>query len=270
MLRWLLVSLLLLASSAKAADEGSVLLGVNEGSSGSADFQQMQGKYRAFADHIGAVLKKQVKLESAQDLRSLKSNLQKGHYDFLLVRPSHISATAMRDHKYALVAAVKGNATTSFVVHKDSPLKTPAEVAGKSIAMPDENAYPTHVALAMLAEAGIKPETQNIRKFRSQEAVGYSVEQKLVDVGVVISYSKVAREWESKGHRVLWKSKPLPYWSVIASPRISPDAVARVRDALLKLGDTPGGEKILKEMGIGGFVASSQQEYMDLLSYLKE
>jgi ABC-type phosphate/phosphonate transport system substrate-binding protein len=227
MLRWLLVSLLFLFAHGAVASEGSLLFGVNEGTSGSADFQQRQGKYRSFADYISGVVKKPVKLESAQDLRSLKTNLHSGHFDLLMVRPSHISAAAMRDQKYVLVAAAKGEAISSFIVNKDSTLKSPADLAGKSIAMPDEDAYPTHIALAMLKETGIKPESQNIRFFRTQEAVGYSVEQKLVDVGVVISYSKVAREWEGKGHRVLWKSKPLPYWSVIASPRLSADTVSK-------------------------------------------
>jgi ABC-type phosphate/phosphonate transport system substrate-binding protein len=270
MLRWLLLSLLFLAAHGAAASDNSLLLGVNEGSSGSADFQQRQSKYKPFADYISAVVKKQVKLESAQDLKSLKKNLQSGHFDLLMVRPSHISAAAMRDQKYVLVAAVKGTAFTSFIVHKDSALKKLPDLAGKSIAMPDENAYPTHVGLAMLKEAGLKPETQNVRFFRTQEAVGYSVEQKLVDVGVVISYSNVAKEWEGKGHRVLLKSKPLPYWSIVASPNLSPETVSKVREALLKLGDTPEGEAALKSMGVSGFVAGNPQEYIDLLAYLKE
>lgn len=270
MLRWLVLSLMWIVSMGAEAGDGSLLLGVNEGTSGSADFLQRQSKYRAFADYLGDAIKTQIKLESAQDLKSLKSNLASGRFDLLLVRPSHISATAMRDQKYALVAAVKGDAVTSFIVHKDSPLKGAADIAGKSIAMPDENAYPSHVGLAMLKEAKIKPETQNIRFFRSQEAVGYSVEQKLVDVGVVVSYSKVAKVWEDKGHRVLWKSKPLPFWSIIASPKLDQNTVSKVREALIKLNDTPEGEKILKEIGVSGFVAGKQQDYMDLLTYLNE
>lgn len=270
MLRWLLMCLLFLVAHGALASESSLLLGVNEGSSGSADFQQRQSKYRPFTDYLSGIVKKQVKLESASDLRSLKKNLQAGRFDLLMVRPSHISAAAMRDQKYVLVAAVKGEAITSFIVHKDSALKKPADLAGKSIMMPDENAYPSHVGLAMLKEAGLKPETQNIRFARTQEAVGYSVEQKLVDVGVVVSYSKVSKGWEDNGHRFLWRSKPLPYWSLIASPNLSADTVAKVREAIIKLNDMPEGEAILKSMGVNGFVAGNQQDYMDLLTYLKE
>lgn len=270
MLRWLLMSLLFLAAHGATASDDNLLLGVNEGSSGSADFQQRQSKYKPFADYLSTVVKKQVMLESAQDLKSLKKNLQSGRFGLLMVRPSHISAAAMRDQKYVLVAAAKGSAVTSFIVHKDSALKKPSDLAGKSIAMPDVNAYPSRVGLAMLNEAGLKAESLNIRNFRTQEAVGYSVEQKLVDVGVVVSYSNVAKEWEGKGHRILFKSKPLPYWSIIASPKLSPETVSKVRAALLKLNDTPEGEATLKAIGVSAFEAGNQQEYMDLLTYLKE
>ena len=269
MLRLILASLLALSTGALAAEK-DILLGVNEGTSGSVDYQQRQAKYKGFADYLGGVLKAQVKLESAQDLKSLNNNLKNARYDFLLVRPCHISAKAMRDQHYVLVSAAKGEAITSFIVHKDSPLKKPADIAGKSIVMPDENAYPTHVALAMLKKEGIKPETQNIRNMRNQEGVGYAVEQKLADVGVVVSYSKVAKEWEKKGHRFLWQSKPLPFWSIIASPKMSPDDVAKVREALLKLDTVPNGPQILKDMGVSGFVAGNQEDYASLLGYLGE
>ena len=101
--------------------------------------------------------------------------------------------------------------------------------------MPDEIAYPTWVGLAMLRDIGIGKGQADIRNFRSQEAVGYAVEQKLSDVGVVISYSKVAKDWTSKGHRFLWESKKLPFWSVIGSPKLTQEEIAKIREALIKL-----------------------------------
>jgi phosphonate transport system substrate-binding protein len=269
MLRYLLACWLFLATHGAVADDGG-LLGVNEGSSSSSDFAARQMKYQPFADYLGRVTNKQVKLESAQNLKLLATNLKTGRFDFLVVRPAHLSAMAMRDQKYVLVATARGAAVMSFIVPKDSPLKRSSDLVGKSIAMPDENAYPSRVGLAMLREAGFKSETMNIRHFRTQEAVGYAVEQKLMDAGVVVSYSKVAQEWETKGHRVLWKSKPLPYWCMIASPKLPPETVASVREALLKLGDTAEGARILKDMGIEAFEAGRQQDYLDLLTYLKE
>lgn len=253
-----------------AATENSLLFGVNEGSSGSADFLERQEKYRALTDYLSTTLKKQVRLESASDLKSLTSNLQNSRYDLLLVRPSHISAKAMRDNKYTLVASAKGDAYTYFIVHKDSPIKKPGDIRGKRIAMPDKLAYPTSAGLAMLRDFGMKPEKENIQYFRLQEAVGYAVKQKLVDVGVVISYSKVAKEWKSGGDAILIESKRLPFWSVIASPKMSQANIALVRAALTKLNDTAEGQKIMKNVGINGFVPGNQTDYNDLLAWLKE
>lgn len=255
---------------ALAATENSLLFGVNEGSSGSADFLERQEKYRTLTDYLSATVKKQVRLESASDLKSLTSNLQNARYDLLLVRPSHISAKAMRDNKYTLVASAKGDAYTYFIVPKDSPLKKPGDIRGKRIAMPDKLAYPTSVGLAMLRDFGIKPEKENIQYFRSQEAVGYAVKQKLIDVGVVISYSKVAKEWKSGGDAILIESKKLPFWSIIASPKMSQENIAKIRTALTKLNDSAEGEKIMKNIGINGFVPGNQADYIELLTWLRE
>ena len=76
------MTLLCMASGdASAANECAILFGVNEGSSGSADFLEMQEKYRALTEYLSASLKKQVYLESASYLKNLTRNLQSGRYD---------------------------------------------------------------------------------------------------------------------------------------------------------------------------------------------
>ncbi len=255
-------------ATASGAGPAPLLFGVNEGSSGSIGFSDRQEKYKPLAEHLSKVLKRPVTLESASDLKNLTKSLDTARYGLLLVRPSHISAKAMRDQKYVLVAAAKGDAIAHFIVHKDSPLKQPSDLKGKSIVMPDEIAYPTWVGLAMLRDIGIGRGQADIRNFRSQEAVGYAVEQKLSDVGVVISYSKVAKDWTGKGHRFLWESKKLPYWSVIGSPKLAPEEVAKIREALIKLDQGDDGQKILKEIGVKGFVPGDQAAYLDMLKWV--
>lgn len=244
-----------------------IVFGVNEGSSSTTNFLERQEKYKGLADTLSKALKQPVLLESAADLRSLAKNLNNSRYGLLLVRPSHISAKAMCDQKYVLVASAKGNAVAYFIVPKDSPLKQLADLKGKSVVMPDEMAYPTWIGRAMLRDLGIMDKA-NIKSMSSQEAVGYVIENHLADAGVVISYSKVAKDWPKAGHRFLAESKKLPYWSVIASPKLSAGKIAKVRDALTQLEAMEEGKKILKDIGVTGFVAGDQKAYLDMLAWV--
>lgn len=260
-----------ISSDASALEErNTFLLGVNEGTSGSANFVERQEKYKGLAEYLERILKKPVRLESAQNLSSLTANLKNSRYDLLFVRPSHISAKAMRDQNYTLVASAKGDAHTYFIVSNNSAVKKPTDIRGKRIAMPDPLAYPTRAGLAMLRDIGIVPEKENIRYFSSQEAVGYAVEKNLIDVGVIVSYSKVAKDWKTKGSPIVLESKNLPFWSIIASPKISPNEIAKIRAALISLQDNEDGKKIMENIGVKSFVASNQQTYLDLLAWVKE
>lgn len=256
-----------LAFSVHAAEE-TILFGVNEGTSGTAGFADRQEKYQPFANYIGKTLKKQVKLESASDLKNLVRSLEAARYDMVLIRPSHISAAAMRDQKYQLLVSAKGDAVAYFIVHKDSPLKSKADLKGKRIVMPDEIAYPTRIGLAMLRDAGIP--ASDARLFKSQEAVGYAIEQKLSDVGVVISYSKVWKDWEKNGHRSIWQSEKLPFWSIVVSPKVKPAEVDKIRAALVALDTTDEGRAILEKIGVKGFVPGNQQAYLDMLAWVEK
>ena len=260
-----------LSGEALALPEGNtLLLGVNEGTSGSANFFERQEKYKGLAEYLEHTLKKSVRLESAQNLSSLTANLKSSRYDLLFVRPSHISGKAMRDQNYTLVASAKGDAYTYFIVSNNSTVKRPSDIHGKRIAMPDPLAYPTRAGLAMLRDIGITPEKENIRYFSTQEAVGYAVEKNLIDVGVIVSYSKVAKDWKTKGSPIALESKKLPFWSIIASPKISQNDIAKIRAALISLEDTENGKKIMESIGVKGFVAGNQQDYLDLLAWVKE
>lgn len=256
-----------LATVADAAEE-TLLFGVNEGTSGTLGFADRQDKYQPFAAYISKAVKKQVKLESASNLKNLIRSLDAARYDMLLVRPSHISAAAMRDQKYALLASAKGDAVAYFIVHKDSPLKSKTDLKGKRIVLPDEIAYPTKIGLAMLRDENIPLADGHVRLFRSQEAVGYAIEQQLSDVGVVISYSKVWKDWEKKGHRTIWQSEKLPYWSIVVSPKVKPEVVAKLREALVALDTTDEGRAILEKIGVKGFVPGNQQAYLDMLAWV--
>lgn len=257
----------ILLSGAAVAAPDTILFAVNEGTSSSTDAVFRTDKYADLARYLSMRVGKDVKMETSNILSIVIRNLERQRYDVLLIRPSHISAKAMRDHGYRLLVAAKGESKVHFLVKKDSPLKTLKDIEGRFVVMPEKSAYPTNLANAILRDAGIKP--GRLQLMDRQEAVGYAVKEGLADVGVVISYSKVAKEWEKEGGRFLYTRDKLPFWSVIVSSKVTEASAARLKQALLDLDKTPEGQEMLKKIGVPGFVEGNQQAYLDMLKWLE-
>lgn len=264
----LMVCLFLGGRAAMAASETGLLLGVNEGLAEQSQFLAMQDRYKGLADYISQVLKRPVKVESSQNLRSSASNLKKSRYDLMFCRPSNVTARAIRDDHYNLVAMAKGAFTAAFIVNKDSPLKTIEDIRGKRLAMPAQTALMTKMGLATLRDLKIDPAKEHITYAHYQDALTYEVKNHFADAAVVAPI--VVKDWEKEGGRVLYQSKKAPFWAVIAAPTISADDVAKLRDALINLENTEDGKKILAKIGVKGFVPGNQQDYLDLLKWIDE
>lgn len=267
----LLVALLPIAATTHAAAQpgSGLLFAVNEGTSSSSDAIFREDKYTGLAAYLKTATGIPVRTVTSNILSTLVRNLQDERYDVLLVRPSHISASAMRDHGYRLLVAARGESKLHFIVRHDARLNTLKDIAGKYIALPDKNAYPTRLALAMLRDAGITPQPDHVQYMDRQEAVGYVVKEKLSDVGVVISYSKVAKTWTKEGGRFLHTKDKLPFWSVIVSRKVDSATETKLRNALLDLDKTLKGREILEKIGVAGFVVGDQQAYLDMLRWVE-
>ena len=86
------------------------------------------------------------------------------------------------------------------------------------------------------------------------------------DVGIVAPAQ--AKLWASKGGVILFKSKQLPFWSIIASPKMSKSDVANMQKALIEMGSSEEGKKILAKVSVKSWVAGNPKEYLDLLTWL--
>jgi phosphonate transport system substrate-binding protein len=245
---------------------GKLLMGIAEGVAEQSTFGDMQEKYQPLADYLAKLLKQKVVLESSQNIKSAMDSLDKGRYDLMYVRPSNVAGSAIRDNKYQLVAMAKGALSADFIVRKDHTFKKPEDILNKPIAMPAKNSLMAHVGSAMLRDMGGNPEKMKISYAHYQEAVSYEVEKKFADVGVVAPGQSKA--WEKKGGIVLFKSKKLPFWSIIASPKMSKDEVSSMQKALIAMENTAEGKVILAKIGVNSWVAGNSQEYVDLMQWV--
>lgn len=246
----------------------NLLFGIVEGVAEQSSFADMQEKYQPLADYLARVLRHKVTLESSQNIKNAMGSLAKARYNLMYVRPSNIAGRAIRNNNYQLVAMAKGEFTANFIVRKDHPFKKTGDILANTIAMPEKDSLMSRVGVAMLRDMGGKPEKMQINYSHYQDAVTYSVDHKFADVGVVAPGQ--AKAWEKKGGVTFFKSKKLPFWSIIASPKINKNEVSNLQNALIALENTAEGKVILKKIGVSGWIAGNSQEYVDLVQWIGE
>ncbi len=255
--------------AAKGAErQARVVFGISEGASGNLTATDIVFRYEELKPVVEKALGAPVILVAVRNAKELRNGVATGAYTLVMARPADALAEAVRDHGYQAVVAAKEPAYALFLVNKDSPLKTIADIKGKKIVTPDRYAYMWRVANAMMRDNRISMQEEQVRSMGDQAAIGWSLEERFFDVGVVSSTSGVGRTWEKNGGRVLARSREVPNTPIIASPKISAAQVQKLRAALVALESTEGGAALLKRIGINGFREASSQTFLDLLKWL--
>jgi ABC-type phosphate/phosphonate transport system substrate-binding protein len=254
------------AATPEAARDG-LLFGINEGTAGQKDFGDLQSKYKALADFLAKTINQPVKLESSQNLKSSSSNLAKGRYALFFSKPANVTAKAIRDQKYQLVAMAKGEFTVKFIVNANSPLKKPEDIKGKRIALA-KGTFMEKAGMAELRDRHLTPDESQIQAAKFQDAIEFIVEKGFADVGMVSPI--VAKNWVAKGGGVLFESRKMPFWSLIAAPGMSKENVLKIQTALVNLENSEEGKKLLEKLGVKGFVPGNQQDYLDLQDWVEK
>jgi len=256
------------AKTGSAPVDVRLTMAINEGGAANADAAETLFKYRELSEVIEKQLGVTLLIVAVRDRNKLKNALQKHDYALLLARPNDVPAEAVRDFGYQPVVMEKIPSRTLFIVPKNSPLKTLADVKGKTIVTPDAYSNMWRVANAMLRDTKITMTDEKVKSMRDQAAIGWSMENGFFDVGVINSVSGVGRTWEKSGGRVIAASPELPNLPMIASPALSESQVAKVRSALVALDSTDEGRAILKKIGASGFQPASRQALLDFLAWI--
>ena len=257
-------------TSAQAQPKSSVyLFAVSEGTSGGIDATQAFSKYNPLMAVMEKALGRKVEFVFIRGFDELEEGMKRGTYDLVMARPSDYPGRGVRDYKYKLVTTAKPDGQCYLIVDKSSPLKSIADARGKNVAFPEKVAYMSKFCAAELRDQGLTTNRITPTYVKEQGAVAWMVENKLVDVGAVASYSPQGRDWEKNGNRVLHKSVTQPYSPLIAGRRIAPDQVNKLKARLSELDQSEDGRKILKTLGITGFQAEGPERLLKLLEWLE-
>ena len=158
------------------------------------------------------------------------------------------------------VTAGKASFQLMIVVKEDSPIKSVADLVGKSFAFGDKRAL---LQQATVVGAGIKLEQFSEYQFLGHyDNIARAVLNNDFDAGVL--KDTMAFKWEGKGLRILYRSPPLPPYNIAISAKVDKQLAAKLRDAFLALdGKNPEHLTIIKALDkkYDGFAATSDAEY---------
>jgi phosphonate transport system substrate-binding protein len=251
-----------------AAPPARLLLAINEGGAANANAGETFLRFQEFSEVVEKALGAPVSIIAVRDRNLLLDALKRHSYTLLLARPNDVPAEAIRDYGYQPVVAARESSQALFIVKKDSPLKSIADVKGMSIVTPDRYSNIWRIGNAMLRDNKISMKNEKVRAMRDQAAIGWSMENGFFDVAIINSVSGVGRTWEKNGGRVIARSPELPNMPLIASPDVSAAQIAKIRAALIAFDSNENGKAVLKKIGLTGFREASSQEFLDFLKWL--
>jgi phosphonate transport system substrate-binding protein len=253
---FVVVASLLLASLPTRA-QPDLILGVSEGTSGGLDHARVIAKYGGMASVLGKALNRRVAVVFVREFAMLDEGIKRGTLDLVFARPSDYPARAMRDNGYQFVASASPDGQCLVIVAKDSPIKALADTRDTRWVAPEPVSYMARFCAAELRDRGVQIASDRLRRVREQGAVPFYLDNKFADVGVVASYSSVAKSLEKSGHRVIHTSVSQPYFPLVASRQFSVEQVQAMQRALAALPDSDTGRDLLQMIGVKGFDTTS-------------
>lgn len=254
---------------AATAPAERLVLTLSEGSDGVPEGTDVMSRYEELAALIGRAMNRRVVFYAMRDAGALESGLRDGRLDIVIARLVDHAARGVRDYKYQLVAAARGEGFVMGIVPADSPLRSIEDVRGKRVAVPPENDFTSRMALALLRDVGVKArEDTTVSYHRDQAVIGHALGHNLADVGFVSSGSAIGRSWEKQGGRVLVRGPRQPTMPVIVGPKVTPLELQRLRTALVGLDRSDEGRVILSRLGVAGFEERDPADLAKLLEWL--
>ena len=238
----------------RALAQGSELIfAINEGVSYRFIRSEAQERYKPVAEELGRILKQPVRAVAIASYEELQAGLAAHQYALALVHPAHHAIRALL-HGYRLAAVAKGfvDYKAGFFVLKDSPVRALEDLRGKPIVAPDEDSITSVMMRATLGDAKLSPVVRPTY-VRYQDAVPFSVDNGLMAAGVSAS-SKVLKDWQAKGGRVVASSRAIPIKQLIVSSQAPSGTLERVAAFFQGLGHESNTAALLEATRLSGFL----------------
>ena len=266
-----------LAAATAIAQPRDLVFAITEGVTYQATPKDIRDKFTPIADVIAKAGGRRVRLVVVPAYDDLRAGLLRQEYDVAFVHPAHVAMAEIKAGRYKAVAWTTGftEYTVALMMNANQPLKSLADLKGRTIVTPDPDSITAAMVRAMFraeqlpmtTDKDVTATAARVITTRYQDAVPFYLENGFAEVGASAALS-VVKAWTDKGGRVLARSRPVPIKQFIVSTGMPADLQARIRQALYNLRDSKGGRDALEVVGYRGFVAPSAEVESSTIAWL--
>src|SRR5262245_60655888 len=266
---WPLILASIFALPGSSIAQSELVFGVNEGVTYRITPHETRERYKELGQLLSRVLREPVKIVREDDYVKLRANLEAKRYDLVYFNPAYHSYRVIRDQGYQLVVLTKGwdQYRARFMTMPDATYKQPNAVLHLKMVMPDPDSITAWIVRATLRDMGADLETIQLGTTRYQDGIPFMMEYGFYEIGITAA-GTVVKEWQSKGGKILFESRPVPIKHVIASPNVPKEDVEKIRDVFLNLERTKGGQAILRKLGFAGYLKPDEKQTVALTKWL--
>jgi phosphonate transport system substrate-binding protein len=237
--------------------------------------QLLAAAYQPLVDHLNGQLDgARIELEASRDYQAYEEKFRARRPAILLPNPWQTLEAMKVGYRVIAMAGDAEDFKGIFIVRKDSGIKTPADLKGKTVSYPS----PTALAACVMPQYFLHQNGVDVNRDIQNAYVG-SQESSIMNV--FLGQSAAGATWpppwrlfqrdypdEAAQLEQLWETPPLMNNSVMLRDDV-PEAVgAVIRKTLLDLTQTPEGQKILAGMSTARFHAADDASYAKVRDYI--
>jgi phosphonate transport system substrate-binding protein len=223
--------------------------------------RQLYETWNPIVDEIARRTGLKLALSTTLAVPEFEQGLSHGAFDFVYANPYHILRESKRQ---GYIPLIRDNVplTGILVVARDSAVRSPADLNGKTLAVPSLNA----VGAALLMRADLEQIFHvhvHAVSVKTHSSVYLNVANGLADAGGGVQKTLQQQEESVRGAlRTIYTTRAMPSHPVAAHPRVSRAAREAVRQALLDMAATPQGRALLVKVPMTQPVAASIDDYL--------
>lgn len=228
--------------------------------------RKMIAIWQPIADELEKRTGYRIDLQIPLTVSDFERELEYGTYDIVYANPYHI-LRVIRTQNYVPMVRDKLPLRGILVVRKDSPVRSPKELDGKTLAVPSPNALGASLLLRADLEHlfGVKMQMLNVK---THSSVYLNVLNELAAAGGGVE--KTFEEQDAPVRdalRVLYTTRDMPSHPIAAHPRIGRAARERIQQALLDMAATPAGKRLYEEIPMKEPALATIDEYRTMIKW---